>query len=365
MPHYLTSFAEARRLLLPCLYLPPGTKLPTDVSLRTKDADNEAHVQSRIKLRVTQYTLPGVERAVEKACQNLKIARDKVHAFVSPEEGRNAKCMMSSDEPMIIFGSALIELMSEDELACIAGHEIGHFLLPEAIFLYDPSSPEGRIHCRAAEITMDRIGLIACGDLSAACKAEMKLMSGLKEPHLRPDVSAFINEARIAFDGTFRREEDDTHPPAQLRLRAIVEFAGTDACLRAWGREGGIPVERINASISRLLNEHIDRHVLAEITEPVLMAKAWVYCLCRSHGAEVELRILNVVGPAVDQERLNRAWASLSGFKEGQLIEHAQKRLINSITSANTRSPKLTRQLFEHLSAQPEFIAIRTLFENP
>jgi hypothetical protein len=365
MSHYLTSFAEARMVVLPCLYLPPGTILPKDASLRTKDADEEARIQSRIKLKVTPQTLPGVERAVEKACRHLSVPRHKVHAFVSPETGRNAICMMSADEPMIIFGSSLVELMSEDELACIAGHEIGHFLLPEAFFLSDPSSPEGRIHCRAAEITMDRIGLVACGDLRAACNAEMKIMSGLKEPHLRMDVSAFLNEARQAFDGSFRREEDNTHPPAQLRLRAIVEFANSDACQRPWGRAGGVPVEQVNLSISRLLNEHIDRHVLAEITEPVLMAKAWVYCLCRSHGAEVELRILNVVGPAVDQERLHRAWASLSGFKEGQLIEHAQKRLINSITSANTRSPKLTRQLFEHLSAQPEFIAIRTLFENP
>jgi hypothetical protein len=144
-------------------------------------------------------------------------------------------------------------------------------------------------------------------------------------------------------------------------LRAIVEFAGTDACLRAWGKEGGIPVDHINASISRLLSEHIDRHVLAEITEPVLMAKAWLYCLCRSHGSEVELRILNHVGPPVEPERLQRAWASLAGFQDTQLIEHAQKRLISSVANAVGRSPKLTRELFDHLSAQPQFATIRHL----
>jgi len=362
MPHYLDSFAEARMVLLPCLYLPPGTILPKDASLRTRDADEEARVQARIKLRVTPQTLPGVERAVEKACRHLSVPRHKVHAFVSPETGRNAICMMSADEPMIIFGSSLVELMSEDELACIAGHEIGHFLLPEAFFLSDPSSPEGRIHCRAAEITMDRIGLVACGDLRAACNAEMKLMSGLKEPHLRMDVSAFLNEARQAFDGTFRREEDNTHPPAQLRLRAIVEFANSDACQRPWGRSGGVPVAQVNLSISRLLNEQIDRHVLAEITEPVLMAKAWLYCLCRSHGSEIELGVLNQVGPPVDAARLERAWASLAGFKESKLVEHAQKRLINSLESAAGRSPKLTRELFSHFSGQPQFHHLRHLF---
>jgi Peptidase family M48 len=364
MSRYLEPFRAAREVVLPCLYLPPGTRLPKDATLRTKDADDEARRQSRLKLRVSAQTLPGVERAVAKACRLLCVPREKVHAFVSPDTGRNALCMMSADEPMIIFGSALVELMNEDELACIAGHEIGHFLLPEAFFLSDPSSAEGRIHCRAAEITMDRIGLIACGDLRAACDAEMKIMSGLKEPHLRMDVAAFLNEARQAFDGTFRREEDNTHPPAQLRLRAIVEFANSDACQRPWGREGGVPVEQVNQSVSRLLGEHIDRHVMAEIAEPVLMTKAWVYCLCRSHGAEVELRILNQVGPAVDQDRLHRAWASLAGFKEAQLIEHAQKRLINSIENAASRSPNLTRQLFNHLAGQPQFKAISHLFEK-
>jgi len=269
--------------------------------------------------------------------------------------------MMSSDEPMIIFGSALIELMDETELACIAGHEIGHFLLPESFFLYDTSSPEGRIHCRAAEITMDRIGLIACGDLSAACKAEMKLMSGLKEPHLRPDVSAFLNEARLAFDGTFRREEDDTHPPAQLRLRAIVEFASTDACLRAWGREGGIPVERVNASISRLLTEQIDRHVIAEYSEPVLMAKAWLYCLCRSHGYNPDLQLLNMVGPAVETNRLQRAWTSLEGFNVEQLREHAHKRMTTAAEKAFEHAPQTTRQFFNFISEHSNFENVRHL----
>lgn len=364
MPNYLDSFTEARAALLPCLYLPPGTRLPKDASLRTKDAEQEARIQSRIKLRVTPQTLPGVERAVEKACRNLKVPRESVHAFVSPELGRNAVCKMSADEPMIVFGSALIELMDEAELACIAGHEIGHFLLPESYFFYDPESPEGRIHCRAAEITMDRIGLIACGDLSAACKAEMKLMSGLKEPHLRPDVSAFLNEARIAFDGTFRREEDDTHPPAQLRLRAIVEFAGSDACLRPWGREGGIPIERVNASISRLLSEQIDRHVIAEFSEPVLMAKAWLYCLCRSHGKDTDLGLLNLVGPTVEENRLQRAWASLEGFKDEQLREHAHKRMTNAAENAYKKAPQTTRQLFTFISEHAHFATIRHLLTS-
>jgi len=361
MSHYLSKFSEARETILPCLYLPPGTKLPTDVSLRKHTAGMEARQQSRVKLRVTAQTLPGVERAISKACDFLRIPRSSVHAFVSPESGRNAHCLMRADEPVIVFGSAMIELMSEDEIACVAGHEIGHFLLPEASYLSDPRTPEGRIHCRAAEITMDRIGLVACGDLRAACNTEMKLMSGLKEPHLRMDVSAFLAEARAAFDGTYREEEDDTHPPAQLRLRAIVEFANSDACQSAWGRSGGTPVAQVNQSVSRMLGEHIDRHVIAEMSEPVLMAKAWLYCLCRSHGHDPDLRILNEVGPAVETERLKRAWDSLVGFKDDQLREHAQKRMTKAAENAFHLAPQATRQFFAFVSEQSHFAPVHHL----
>lgn len=361
MSHYLDSFTAARSVVLPCMYLPPGTRLPRGLPKKAEEAEGEARRQSRIKLRVGAQTLPGVERAVAKACRFLQLPREKVHAFVSPETGRNAQCFRYADEPIIEFGSALVELMNEEELACIAGHEIGHFLLPEAHLYADRHNEEGRIHCRAAEITMDRIGLVACGDLRAACNAEMKLMSGLKEPHLRMDVSAFLAEAREAFDGTYREEEDATHPPAQLRLRAIVEFANSDACQSAWGRTGGTPVVQVNQSVSRMLGEQIDRHVMAEMSEPVLMAKAWVYCLCRSHGQEPDLRLLNEVGPAVEADRLQRAWDSLVGFKDDQLREHAHRRMTKAAENALQRAPNTTRQFFAFVSEQSDFASVHHL----
>ena len=354
MYKYLESFEEARKVVLPCLYLPPGTELPKNNGTHTiSDATTESKKLARKKLlRVSSLTLPGVERAVVKACRFLRVPRPSVHAFVSPETGRNAYCLTQNDEPVIIFGSALIELMNEDELACIAGHEIGHFLLPEAHLLSNPETKDGRIHCRAAEITMDRIGLIACGDLHSACKAEMKLLCGLKEPHLRPDVSALINEAREAFDGSFLSEEDVTHPPTQLRLRAIVEFANSDACQRPWGREGGTPIADINQSISALLNQQIDRHILQAITKDLKMAKAWLYCLCRCNGIIIETHQLNRVKPEVDEQHLQKAWTSLSGFKNDQIEVHAKQRFFSSLEKSVSASPDLTKKLLNFIHTE-------------
>jgi len=325
-----------------------------------RDATVESKKLARKKLlRVSSLTLPGVELAVTKACRFLRVPRQSVHAFVSPEIGRQALCLRQNDEPVIVFGSALIELMNEDELACVAGHEIGHFLLPEAHLLSDPETEDGRRHCRAAEITMDRIGLIACGDLLSACKVEMKLLCGLKEPHLRPDVSALINEARESFDGSFLSSEDATHPPTQLRLRAIVEFANSDSCQRPWGRDGGTPITNINKSISALLNQQIDRHVLNDLK----MTKAWLYCLCRCNGIIIETHQLNRFQPEVDEQNLQKAWASLSGFKNDQVELHAKQRFSSSLEKSIGKAPDLTKKLFEFINTEPSLEKIKNILK--
>jgi len=359
MYQYLESLKEAREVVLPCLYLPPGTELPKNVGAPSRrDATVESKKLARKKLlRVSSLTLPGVERAVAKACRFLRVPRPSVHAFVSPEAGRNAYCLVQNDEPIIIFESAMVELMNEDELACIAGHEIGHFLLPEAHLLTDPETEDGRRHCRAAEITMDRIGLIACGDLLAACKAEMKLLCGLKEPHLRPDVTALINETREAFDGSFLRSEDVTHPPTQLRLRAIVEFANSDACQRPLGRDGGTPIANINKSISALLTQQIDRHVLNDL----IMTKAWLYCLCRCNGIIIETHQLNRFQPEIDEQNLQKAWTSLSGFKTEQIEIHAKNRLKISMDKSMSNSPVLANKLIQFIHSEPSLTKIKII----
>ena len=364
MSKYLKQFAAAREVVLPCLYLPPGTELPADAELRPHDADTKAKRLSRLQLRVSAATLPGVERAVIMACTHLRVPRNAVHAFVSPDAGQQAYCYNNADEPVIVFGSALIELMSEIELACVAGHEIGHFLLPESHFLIDKESIVGRLHSRAAELTMDRIGLLACQDLPAACRTDMKLMCGLKEPHLRPDVSAFLDEARKAFDGSIIRDEADTHPPAQLRLRAIIEFANSDAYLGPQGKSGGKPVAEVNQAISRLMHEHLDRHVLAEINEPVLMAKAWLYCLCKCHGTDISVQTLNKIKPEVEDNRLAKAWASLAGFQGDQIAEHAQRRFTSSLQNSHSMSPALTELLLVWMKNEPSLRRIHHLFNH-
>ncbi len=365
MSQYLDNFGDARTLVLPGRYLPRDLPRPAGTK-KAKDvvAETYAHHVSREMMRVNSQLLPSVERAVDKACFNLRLRREQVHAFVTPKtDGINAFCFSAFDEPVIVFGSQIIELMTEEELCFVAGHELGHFLLPEAhSHEEDKKSPEGRLHSRAAELSMDRIGTIACGDPKAACNASMKLMCGLREPHLRTDVSAILAEARSSFNGTFHRhEEQSTHPPAPNRLWSILQFSMSDAFLCTQGKSGGTPIAQINNTIGKKMLEQVDGRTHKEITEPVRMAKAWLYCLCRSHGQEPDLRLLNEVGPAVEPERLQKAWDSLVGFKDEQLREHAHKRMTKAAENAFQRAPHTTRQFFVFVSEESRFSPIHHL----
>jgi hypothetical protein len=97
---------------------------------------------------------------------------------------------------------------------------------------------------------------------------------------------------------------------------------------------------------------------VAEIAEPLIMSKAWAYCLCRCRGQEISLAALNQVGPPVEMARLQKAWGSLVGFKEDEFIEHAKTRLLRSLENAEARSPLLTKELLVHFKSLPQFHAI-------
>ena len=81
--------------------------------------------------------------------------------------------MSFNDENCIItLTSAVINLLEFNEIKFILGHELGHFLLSHNIEEnINLESQEGYIKKRAQEISVDRIGLLACKDINIATKA--------------------------------------------------------------------------------------------------------------------------------------------------------------------------------------------------
>jgi hypothetical protein len=269
-----------------------------------------------------------------------------VLAFIKSDGELKASCHHGTDRALLFLSSGLVQNCTEEELAFVIGHEIGHFILPEAHLLADDSTTEGLMHYRACEFTMDRIGLVACGEPKPACNAILKILSGLTEPHLRLDISAAMQESREAYDGTLSEwEAQQTHPPLLMRLRALLQFSTTDACLSAWGKEGGSPVHQANTDLVQRMNENVDNGSKRQIEESLRMVKAWFYCTSRSRGAACSLAELNKLGPQVDTTLLEKAWTSLGGLTAADTLSHAGKRLKSAIEKAHGHSPEKTAEL--------------------
>ncbi len=134
-------------------------------------------------------------------------------------------------KPVFLLSSSIIERMSDDELKFVIGHEYGHYFyrhtsIPETA---NPVSVlrKGMLS-RASEISADRIGLIACGNVKAATSVIIKLTTGLDEKNVKFNISALLKQYKELLKfGPSAEEAMSSHPLFLIRLKALVLFSRT------------------------------------------------------------------------------------------------------------------------------------------
>ena len=144
-----------------------------------------------------------------------------ISIFIYQSHEMNAQCLTGFEGNIIILiSSALIKLLSNDELRFVIGHELGHYLFHKKFQMNN--SLEGFILSRSQEITADRVGLICSQSLDSCVRAIMKVSSGLDENHLVFDVNSVLEEFKnidvlnIPFEEMYA-----SHPPLAIRSRAF------------------------------------------------------------------------------------------------------------------------------------------------
>ena len=179
-------------------------------------------------LRISSETTPRVASELAVVLQRLSIPATVVEAFVFASADIAANCFTGSTSKCVIrFSSQLIENLRSDEFRFVVGHELGHFLLDHG-FIKDEQrklSLEYFMQLRAQEISVDRLGLIACGSLESAMRALMKTISGLSDHHLKFDVGAFVSQLRRSSATLQAQESSASHPSLVFRSRALLWFS--------------------------------------------------------------------------------------------------------------------------------------------
>ncbi|MFD0687534.1 M48 family metallopeptidase [Actinomadura fibrosa] len=205
-------------------------------------------------VRVGESQFRNLNDMVRDACYILDMP-EVPDVFVKQDPTPNAMAL-GSDHPFIVINTGLIDLLDDEELRFVVGHEVGHILSGHAVYqtmmqiLLQLGSrlawlPLGNIGIaaiiiglrewfRKAELSADRAGLLAGQDLDAAKRTEMKLAGGTRLSEMSSE--AFLQQAREydaagdVRDGLlkFLNLLPQSHP------FAVIRFAEIDR----WAREG-------------------------------------------------------------------------------------------------------------------------------
>ncbi|HIT16065.1 MAG TPA: M48 family metallopeptidase [Candidatus Avimuribaculum pullicola] len=171
-------------------------------------------------LHINDECLPELHSKLKEVCHTL--GATNVPGFSLMWGYDIAAATEGVNNPHITAISGAIDLLADDELAFMLGHEMGHQMCghkPYHVFLeslYMPvvsAIPGGEMWIglvrstllnwyRMSDFTADRMGLLACQDFNAAMRALIK-MAGIPRKYFGSiDIDSFIKQAR-EFDAMF------------------------------------------------------------------------------------------------------------------------------------------------------------------
>ncbi len=209
------------------------------------------------QLRVSENQMPTIYNMLLEACKILEI--DEPILYI--QNGKINATASNPDKPVITLYSHLIDVMTEEELMFIIGHELAHIKSQHLIYqqlglllstgilttvlktipgagLLTPAVNLALTYAywewsRAAEYTCDRGGFLACQNYEASCSALMKLSGFSYRYKEELNLDAFMEQgekfqdldknglnviAKVYLSTTM------SHPWTVLRVQKLMEF---------------------------------------------------------------------------------------------------------------------------------------------
>lgn len=216
-----------------------------EVLRKTKTSSNDAYWRSTMEghsLKVQQDLLPDFYELCQSVKKKLNFD-DKVDFYITGDSNVNAFSLAAEDEgePHIVnVNSALFDLMTEEELRFVIGHELGHLINKDSalarliMFVFPPNTEvpvslqyKIRLHEQLAELVADRYGYIATESLDVCVTAFFKLASGLDLAKMNVSIDALIadNNRRLDYFLKDKGTSRSSHPVNPIRVQALNLFA--------------------------------------------------------------------------------------------------------------------------------------------
>jgi Zn-dependent protease with chaperone function len=204
-------------------------------------------------VRVNDEQFAHLNSMLRDACYILDL--EKVPPmYVNQDPQPNAMCI-GLDKPVIVVTTGLVELLDEEEMRAVVGHEVGHALSGHSVYrtillfltnlaLKVAWIPLGNVAImalvtalrewfRKSELSADRAGLLVGQDLEASMRGLMKLAGG---NHLHEmNVDSFLAQAEEYESGGDLRDSvlkimnvlPRSHPFTTVRAAELKKWAET------------------------------------------------------------------------------------------------------------------------------------------
>ena len=250
--------------------------LVEDVLRKCKTSSQDDYWRSSMEghsLKVQKELLPDFYALCHDVKSKLGY-EDDVDFYITGDSDVNAFSLAAENkgEPHIVnVNSALFDLMTEQEMRFVVGHELGHLINKDTAlvrliqFVFPPESNvpvtlqyKIRLHEQLAELVADRYGYMATEDLGVCVTAFFKMASGLDLAKMNVSIDALIadNNRRLEYFLKDKGLSRSSHPVNPIRVQALNLFATSKS--QAELQEG---MDELISILLKVGNDELDEYM--------------------------------------------------------------------------------------------------------
>lgn len=261
-------------------------------------------------IEITQFLLPDHFLSIQRITEKLQLdSQPRVYVINDPVLNAQVCTDHEHQEAVIICNSGLINLLEILEFDFVLGHELGHYGLSHSSRDMKDLNPVELIHelrrNRSAELSCDRVGLLATQSLNAATSVMIKMASGLKGPFL-PQVTNNIVEALYEAKSNLQATKMDvweTHPAVAVRIWALHLFAGSQQYLETSGSGGtGHSLDQVNREIANSIFSSSEDDSFMQTERHIDLAISWIGALIIIDDEEIDQHEIDALNSIVGSE---------------------------------------------------------------
>jgi len=284
-------------------------------------------------LKLTRGMMPGLYEVTDRCAQTLQLEAE-IEIYVNQDGRFNAACYPPVKEKvLLVVTSALLEKFSQDELAFVLGHELGHYLFEHTRFpvdyiLENNGGSLSPLHAmklyawiRNAEVTADRVGMVCCRDFDVAANTFFKLSSGITSSSFQFSVKDYLAQLEDLRHEVAQQETDPqdwfrTHPFNPMRLKALEVFTRGRPYFSLIGQSGGeLTAEQVADEVAEMMSL-MEPTYLQDATDTGRKARSYLlaagFLVAAANGVVEQSEVnalVQIVGQQVSPEEIRQTFS--------------------------------------------------------